>query len=132
VQSDIGTLPRALALAGTPPADGRPTLPSARVVDSAAATRARAAGAKDVFVSTEGEIFWEGRYVTLDEFIANLAAYKIAAGRSESQLIVKANGVHFTQLSFVFDEARKAGIKGLVIESDSEPDPKIPMSPVWF
>jgi hypothetical protein len=36
--------------------------------------------------------------------------------------VVRANGARFSQLNYVLEEARKAGIDHLVIESDALPD----------
>lgn len=130
VQSEIDDLTRALALARTPRASVSPVPTLARAAPPVPTTPARIAGAKEVLVTTDGHLQWEGEPVTLDEFIARLAAYQSAAARSGSQLIVKANGARFPHLVYVLDEARKAGITSLVVESDSEPDPA--MSTTWF
>ena len=81
-----------------------------------------------VFVSAEGELSWEGKYVTLDQFLVNLASHQ--ASNRESRLVVKANGARFGQLDWVLEEARKSGITSLVVESDAQPDGR--MSNTWF
>ncbi len=133
VQSEIDSLTRELVLAQTVPvSDVRPSAP-ARVTGPAPVTRAvRMAGAKEVSVDPKGTLQWEGEPVRLEEFIALLVAYQKAAASTGSQVIVKANGARFPQMSFVLDEARKAGITSLLIESDSVPDPKYAMSTLWF
>ena len=74
-----------------------------------------------VFVSTEGTLQWEGKPVTLDEFLVNLAGYQASAPKGESRLVINANGARFPQLNYVLEEARKAGIANLVVESDAQP-----------
>jgi RNA polymerase sigma factor (sigma-70 family) len=74
---------------------------------------------KSVSVSTDGALQWEGKPVRLDEFLVNLMSYQTS--NDESRLVVKANGAQFVQLNWVLEEARKAGITNLVIESDAQP-----------
>jgi RNA polymerase sigma factor (sigma-70 family) len=132
MQSEIDDLARALSVAATPPASVVPTPSSARAILPPPTTRLRLAGAQHVLVTTDGSLQWEGDGVTLDEFLLRLTAYQSASTHNGSQLIVKANGVRFPQLSYVLDEARKAGITSLMIESDSEPDPAFTMAATWF
>ena len=129
VQSEIDHLDRTLAEIRATPIRVTPA-PAPTRADPPPPTRVRLAGAKEVLVTTEGTIQWEGELVTLDDFVARLAAYHSAAAHSGSQLIVKGNGVRFPQLNYVLDEARKAGITSLVVESDSEPDPTV--ATTWF
>ncbi len=75
---------------------------------------------ESVSVDTEGRLSWNGDRITLDEFLLRLVHYQ--ASNSESRLVVKANGALFSQLNYVLEEARKAGINHLVIESDALPD----------
>jgi biopolymer transport protein ExbD/predicted DNA-binding protein (UPF0251 family) len=108
-------------------------LTQARTVVAARSARARSSDArpvstisnrpvptgKSVSVSTDGRLQWEGKPVTLDEFLVRLIGYRTA--NDQSRLVVKANGAHFGQLNWVLEEARKAGITNLVIESDAQP-----------
>ncbi|HEY4247113.1 MAG TPA: sigma-70 family RNA polymerase sigma factor [Lacunisphaera sp.] len=84
-----------------------------------------------VFVSTDGTLQWEGKPVTLDGFLVNLTGYQASAPNGESRLVIKANGARFSQLDYVLEEARKAGIKNLVVESDALPDDGR-MPNTWF
>ncbi|HEX2860558.1 MAG TPA: sigma-70 family RNA polymerase sigma factor [Lacunisphaera sp.] len=88
----------------------------------------RAVG-KAVVVSTEGALSWEGEPVRLDEFLVLLAAHQRAA-EGKSKLVVKANGARFRQMCWVLDEARKAGVEHVVVESDAAPDSRYPFT--WF
>jgi biopolymer transport protein ExbD len=74
---------------------------------------------KSVAVSPEGRLQWEGKPVTLDEFLVQLMSYQ--ESNEKSRLVVKANGARFMQLNWVLEEARKVGITNLVIESDAQP-----------
>ena len=91
-----------------------------------------APASKSLTITTEGVIEWEGRRITLDEFLAQLSAHQAAAPNGESQLVVTANGVHFRQLAYVLDEARKARIRHLVVVSDAIPDGHEPNPWAWF
>lgn len=134
VQSEIDDLTRALALARVPLSSVSSAPASARAAGRALTASARIAGAKEVSVSTEGALQWEGESVTLDEFMLRLKAYQSTATPGGSQIIVKGNGARILQMYWVFVEARKAGITSLVVESDSEPDPKLPPGAptIWF
>jgi biopolymer transport protein ExbD len=74
-----------------------------------------------VFVSTEGTLQWNGRPVTLDEFLVNLTGYQKSVLNGESRLVISANGARFGQLNWVLDQARLAGVSNMVIESDARP-----------
>ena len=134
VESEIANLTQALALARTPPARVSPAPASARAAGPALTASARIAGAKEVSVSTEGALQWEGESVTLDEFLVRLKEYQSTATPGGSQIIVKGNGARILQMYYVFVEARKAGIMSLVVESDSKPDPTLPPGAptIWF
>jgi RNA polymerase sigma factor (sigma-70 family) len=85
---------------------------------------------KNVVITTQGTISWEGEPITLDEFLIRLATLKKSAAGDESLLRLTANGANFYQMLYGLDEARKAGIKHIIIESDVIPDPKSQVS--WF
>jgi RNA polymerase sigma factor (sigma-70 family) len=74
-----------------------------------------------VFVSAEGTLQWNGRPVTLDEFLVNLTGYQKSVLNGESRLVISANGARFGQLNWVLDQARLAGVSNMVIESDARP-----------
>ena len=73
-----------------------------------------------VSVSPRGEVFWDGEPVRLDEFLV-LLKHQTTAPNGESRLVVDARGARFRQLNWVLDEARKAGIAHLIIDSDAAP-----------
>lgn len=130
VQAEIDHLSQALALARIPATNGLPAPTPKSAALPSLPVHTPSTDAREVLVTTEGTLRWEGEPVTLDEFLVLLADYQSAAARNGSQLMVKGNGVRFPQLNYVLEEARKAGITSLVIESDSEPDPTV--STTWF
>jgi len=81
-------------------------------------------------VTPEGTILWQGKGVTLDQYLASIRALHASATNGESQLTIHADGAGYFQMMWTLDEARKAGIKHILVESDSTPDPKSPYS--WF
>lgn len=75
-----------------------------------------------VSVSPRGEVFWDGERVRLDEFLVLMRQHQATAPNGASRFVVSAPGARFRQLNWVLDEARKAGISHLVIESDAAPE----------
>ncbi len=79
-----------------------------------------AAGAVTISITAEGTLAWDKSPVTLDEFIARLQAYK----QVEPNPRVLVNGDEnalFTQVRYVVDEVRKAGISKILIETRLRP-----------
>lgn len=91
------------------------------------AAPARPAGV-EVSVSPRGELTWNGDPVRLDEFLV-LLKHQTTAPDAEARLVVNARGARFRQLSWVLDEARKAGIPHMVIDSDASP---VGAQSTWF
>lgn len=83
----------------------------------------------EVSVTPQGSLTWDGIPVTLDEFLVLMLEHQSTAARGQSRLVVNARGARFRQLNWVLDEARKAGIAHLIINSDAPPEG--PMS-TWF
>ena len=83
-----------------------------------------------VTITPEGMIQWEGQFITLDDFLVRLAALHRAAPDGASKLVIHANGTRFPQMAWTLDEARKAGIRHILVESDAVPDPGTKMK--WF
>lgn len=77
-----------------------------------------------VTITPQGTIDWEGQGITLDDFLVRLSALHRAAPRGESKLVIHANGTLFTQMAYALDEARKAGIRHILVESDAVPGPE--------
>ncbi|MDR1280601.1 MAG: biopolymer transporter ExbD [Opitutaceae bacterium] len=79
-----------------------------------------AAGAVTLSVTSEGTLAWDKEPVTLDEFIARLQAWK----QVEPDPRVLINGDEkalFSQVRYVVDEVRKAGINRINIETRIRP-----------
>ena len=77
-------------------------------------------GAVTISITAEGTLAWDKSPVTLDEFIARLQAYK----QVEPDPKVLINGdenAMFAQARYVVDEARKAGIAKVLIETRIKP-----------
>jgi RNA polymerase sigma factor (sigma-70 family) len=83
-----------------------------------------------VTVTPEGTISWEGQSIRLDDYLANLRALHRAAPGGASKLVIHANGTRFPQMAWTLDEARKAGIRHILVESDAQPDPETKVN--WF
>jgi RNA polymerase sigma factor (sigma-70 family) len=81
-------------------------------------------------LTTEGVIQWEGKPITLDEYLFKSRALHDTAPNGESKFVVRANGAKLGPVIWVVDEARKAGIKHIVVESDVTVNPWAPAS--WF
>lgn len=101
---------QAAAATRTPAAQPRPAVSSA----------SKPVGAM-VSVSPRGEVFWHGEPVRLEEFLV-LLKHQTTAPNGESRLVVDARGARFRQLNWVLDEARKAGIAHMIIDSDAPPE----------
>lgn len=83
-----------------------------------------------VTITTEGSIRWNGEFITLNDYLANVRAIHDATPGGESRLVIHAPGARFMQMIWAFDEARKAGIRHLVVESDAPVEPFAPVA--WF
>ena len=92
------------------------------------ASPARAGG--QVTITPQGMIQWKGEFITLDDFLVRLRELHQSAPDGASKLVIHANGAHFMQMVYGLDEARKAGIRHIVIESDAMPVPEAPAN--WF
>jgi len=132
MQSEIDALSHALKLARIPPANVLPPPAPPAVAAPGPVKSTRIPGAKEVSVSPEGTLEWEGVPVRLEEFLALVVEYQSSAPRDRSQIIIKANGSRIPQVYWVLVEARKAGITSIVLESDSEPQIDSRLPTVWF
>ncbi|MDF3058724.1 MAG: biopolymer transportern ExbD [Rariglobus sp.] len=77
-------------------------------------------GAVTISITTEGTLAWDKTPVTLDEFIARLQAYK-QVEPNPKVLINGDENAMFAQVRYVVDEARKAGISKVLIETRIKP-----------
>jgi RNA polymerase sigma factor (sigma-70 family) len=82
-----------------------------------------------ISVTAEGTIRWGTEPVRLDEFLTRLKGLRTATPDGESALVINSEG-KFPQLAYVIDEARKAGIKHVKVDSSPLDDPTF--IPGWF
>jgi biopolymer transport protein ExbD len=73
-----------------------------------------------ITITAEGTLAWDKTPVTLDEFIARLQAYKQVEPNPKVLLNGDENAM-FAQARYVVDEARKAGITKVLIETKIKP-----------
>lgn len=123
VQAEIDELARALALARTPLPSGPVTSLAEPPLPPAPDTSVGRAGFNQIQVTTQGQIQWEGQFVTIDKFRDLLIQSRSTAPDGGAKVAIKGDGVQFAQLFFVLDSARRAGMASIVVESDSEPEP---------
>lgn len=74
-----------------------------------------------VTVRPDGRLTWDGKPVSLDDFIVRLKALQEATPDGASRVDISGLSA-FSSLAYVVDEVRKAGVKHVVVESDAQPD----------
>jgi biopolymer transport protein ExbD len=79
-------------------------------------------GAVTVTLKADGSLAWDKHPVSLDEFIARLQAYKQSAPNPRLLLNGDRDAL-FSQARYVIDEARKAGLNQILIETRLRPPP---------
>jgi len=77
-----------------------------------------------ISVTSEGRIMWENEPVDLQGFLNRLVASQSTDSGSQTQLLVHgAPGVGFSATAYVVEQASKAGIKNITIDSQAYPSP---------
>jgi biopolymer transport protein ExbD len=77
-------------------------------------------GTVTVSVTDAGTIAWNKDYISLQEFIDRLRAYKLA--EPDGRILINGDeGALFNAALYVFDEARKAGFAKIFIETKVRP-----------
>ena len=76
-------------------------------------------------ITAAGTIRWNADYVSLRDFIARLREIKATAD-PESRVHVRAPGASYSAISYVIEEARKAGIEHLTVEASVNPNDQFP------
>lgn len=75
-----------------------------------------------VVVTPAGTLLWENERVTLDTFIQRLTTLQSQPSSEQYQLIVQAEpGSYFGATSYVVEQASKAGLKNIEINSPARP-----------
>jgi len=98
------------------------TLPAPRPPSTPAPVRLPLVPVK-VVVTPTGTLLWENERVTLDTFIKRLTALQSQPSSARYQLLVQAEpGSYFGATSFVVEQASKAGIKNIEINSPARPE----------
>jgi biopolymer transport protein ExbD len=82
-----------------------------------------------ISVTPAGTIQWNDDFVSLAEFISRLRQTK-ATANPESRVHVRSIGSTYSAVTYVIDEARKAGIENLTVEAGAKADDKF--SFWWF
>lgn len=78
----------------------------------------------NISVTSDGRIMWENEPVDLQGFLNRLVASQVNDSGSETQLLVHgAPGVAFSATAYVVEQASKAGIKNITIDSQASPSP---------
>ena len=77
-----------------------------------------------VSVTSDGRIVWENEPVDLQGFLNRLVASQATDSAPQTQLLVHgAPGVDFSATAYVVEQASKAGIKNITIDSQASPSP---------
>ena len=83
----------------------------------------------DIGVTESGRVTFGGKPVTLKEFI-DLLRYVQATADPEARVIVRGAGAPSSAMAWVIEEARRAGVRHLTVESDAKPEAKF--ATWWF
>jgi biopolymer transport protein ExbD len=76
----------------------------------------RTEGTATITITDTGSIAWNKDFISLDEFISRLKDFHLRSPDAEILINGDANTL-FSQAIYVFDEARKAGIERVKIET---------------
>ena len=68
--------------------------------------------------------------MNLEEYLVQTRLFREQSARGESSVGISAYGAKLSQLAWAIDEARKAKVEHIVVDSDAAPDPTLPHS--WF
>jgi RNA polymerase sigma factor (sigma-70 family) len=113
-------LARNLAEVGTLQAAAATPLPEMPVRVAQATTVSSRPIAASVRISPQGTMVWNEDFVSLRGFIDRLTELKRTIG-PDARLQVRADGASYSAITYVVDEARKAGIPHLTVEGTGQP-----------
>jgi RNA polymerase sigma factor (sigma-70 family) len=83
-----------------------------------------ASASATVQLTPSGGVAWDGKPVTLQDFIADLRDYHGQHPDRSEQLLIDVQGAPGSQVAYLFDEARKAGIRSVWFAPGSQaPEP---------
>jgi RNA polymerase sigma factor (sigma-70 family) len=98
-----------------------PAVPRAATVVSSSP---QPAAAVNLTVTTQGTLRWENQPVALADFINRLAVLQQQHPDQTAQIVIHGSaGVEFGPVSYAVEQASRAGIKNIVIDSQARPDP---------
>jgi len=100
------------------------TSPAPRAAVIAATTAPRPATPVNLTVTAQGTLQWNGEPVTLADFTARLAALpRQHPGREPPVIVHGIHGAGFGAVSYAVEQASRAGIRNIVIDSTATPSP---------
>lgn len=83
----------------------------------------------NIAITGTGMVLWNGERVSLEEFNRRLREFHSLHSEPEARIAVVAEaGSSFSQASYVMDEARKAEVKDISVQSSAKPEGKTS----WF
>jgi RNA polymerase sigma factor (sigma-70 family) len=129
LRSENGQLAREATEAEVPPRNWAEAQPPAMTPTQPATPSQVSPPSTTINVTAEGMILWGTDPITLDEFLARLERLHATAPNGETSVAISSAGI-FPQLAYVIDEARKAGIKHVKVNSSRPADPTF--TPGWF
>jgi len=79
-------------------------------------------GTATVTVTQDGTLAWDKDPVTLDVFLTNLKTFHLKHPEPSAHILINGDtDAPFSQAVYVLDEARKAGIQKVLIETEVRP-----------
>ncbi len=81
------------------------------------------AGTATVSVTSDGTLAWEKDPITADEFLVRLKTFHLQHPEPDAHILLNgdADALFSAAVVYVMDEARKAGIQRVLIETHSKP-----------
>jgi biopolymer transport protein ExbD len=85
---------------------------------SSTGTPRETAGTVTISVLVDGSLDWDKQQISLEEFLARLQSYYATAGGDNAKVLINGDeNAMFSQVRYVFDEARKIGFKKVFLET---------------
>ena len=79
------------------------------------------AGTVTITVAVDGSLGWNKERISLEDFLRRLQDYYLKEGDKAKVLINGDENAYFSQVRYVFDEARKIGFKQVFLETRVRP-----------
>ena len=85
---------------------------------SSTGTQRDTAGTVTISVLVDGSLAWNKEQISLDDFLARMQSYYRTAGGDTAKVLINGDeNAMFSQVRYVFDEARKIGFKKVFLET---------------